>query len=55
MKCFLIILLFASSKLFGQEEAVTEPGKVVLLNSNGTWKYKDQLQKQIITRNSKNL
>jgi hypothetical protein len=54
MKYFLIILLFASSKLFGQEEAVTETGKVVLLNSNGTWKYKDQLQKQIISRNSKN-
>jgi hypothetical protein len=54
MKYFLIILLIASTKLFGQEEAVTETGKVVLLNSNGTWKYKDQLQKQIITRNSKN-
>ena len=40
----LIILLFFSIS-FGQKKATTDDGKIVILNENGTWQYKQEEQK----------
>jgi hypothetical protein len=37
----LILILAVSTALFAQTEAITKDGKKVLLNQDGTWKYKN--------------
>jgi hypothetical protein len=52
-KIILLLVLFCSGFVFGQETATTESGKTVYLNKNGTYKYakKEEITSTIIKEN----